>query len=181
MTVQENKIVYKYLKETPVLSVHRNVSSKGALMEVVEELMQKIPQELIAGDAFCIFQFITSLQEGFDVEVCVPVTHMIEVSETTAKIIPSKDVLSLVCNQRHGDFSGSIQHLFRFANQHGLISDEFYREAYINTGVEESDVVEIQFVIHPWTELLAKNLESELGKQAMDQVMQGYESLKVFS
>ena len=72
MSLQELGIEHKKLKETLVAAVRFNLKERKEMHTVLEKLTQEIPEETIVGPAFCIFQFVTSVKEGFEVAVRHP-------------------------------------------------------------------------------------------------------------
>ena len=174
-------IEHKRLKDTLVATARFNLRDREALRPALIELRQHVPGEYIAGPAFCIFQFVTSVTEGFDAEVGFPVTQAIEGGAVETRILPGMEVLSLIHRGPVEALGESYRRLYGYASEHGLISDEFCREVYLDSGAEGGGEIEVQFVIHKWDELLAMNLGRVLGEEAARQVMRGSEGLTVES
>ena len=112
----------------------------------------------------------------YDAEVGFPVSKTVRKGNVTTRTLPGMDVLSLVHGGSLEDLGKSYGTLYAYAYEHGLISDEFCREVYLDSDGEGSGI-EIQFVVHNWAELLAENLARVLGVKEKDQVMRGADEL----
>ncbi len=192
-------IVYKTIEESLVATVRRTVEQRAEIKDILDELTQEVPGETIAGAPFCIFQFVTSVKEGYDVEIGFPVTQKVETDTLKSRVLPAMDVLSIVHRDSPEKLGETYGKLYGYAEEHGIISDEFCREVYpfdaaqgrpfdaaqgrpfdaaqgrLDTGVE------IQFVIHRWNDRLAKNLDRVLGQEVKQVVMQGSDRLGIES
>ncbi len=175
----KSEIEHKWLEETLVATTRLNLKRREELEPLLDELARHIPEEYIAGPAFCIFYFVSSVTEGYDAEIGFPVTRAVETDMVTTRTLPEMEVLSL------RDSSENLQEtygkLYGYAAEHGIISDEFCREVYSNANDEGKREVELQFVVHNWNELLAQNSERVLGEEAKRQIVQGSEELTVDS
>lgn len=89
-------IVHKKLEESLVTTVQLTVKQRDEIKDVLDELAQEVPGETIAGAPFCIFQFVTSVKEGYDVEIGFPVTQKVEMGTLKSRVLPAMDVLSIV-------------------------------------------------------------------------------------
>lgn len=171
MTLKELRFEHKKLGEKLIASIRVNLKERKELHAILDELTQNIPSGQILGTAFCIFQFVTSVKEGYDVEVGFPVARVVETNNIKSRILPKMEVLSLVHSGPVKDLRESYKKLYGYASEHGLISDEFSREVYLNSSDPEGDKIELQFVIHNWNRLLGKNLERVLGKKGRREVL----------
>ena len=176
-------IVHKRLEESLVATVRRTVEQRAGIKDVLDELAQEVPGKTIAGAPFCIFQFVTSVKEGYDVEIGFPVTQKVETGILKSRVLPEMDVLSIVHRDSPEELGETYGTLYGYAREHGIISDEFCREVYpfdaaqgrLDTGVE------VQFVIHRWNDRLAENLDRVLGEETKQVVMQGSDELGIES
>jgi effector-binding domain-containing protein len=175
---QENvKVTHKKLEETLVATSRFNPKSRKAIMEALNKVKKHVPDETIAGPGFCIIQFVTSVKEGYDAEIGFPVHQYVERGGVKTRILPGMDVLSLVHRGPLEDLGKSYNKLYSDAYEHGLVSDEFCREVYLDSIKGYGKGIEIQFIIHNWSELLARNLTRVLGAEARQEVMQGSSKL----
>jgi effector-binding domain-containing protein len=166
---------HKKLKETLVATVRLTLKQRAAIKDVLAELAQEIPGETIAGVPFCIFQFVSSVQDGYDVEAGFPVNQKVETGALKTRVLPAMEVLSIVHRGAPEKLGETYGKLYGYAEEHGIISDEFCREVYLDVGVE------VQFVIHQWTERLAENLGRVLGEETKQVVLQGSDVLGIES
>ncbi|NIM95789.1 MAG: hypothetical protein GTO18_18980 [Anaerolineales bacterium] len=181
MSHEKLEIEHKELKDTLVATAPLNPKNREELFMALSELEKHVPEEHIAGPAFGIFQFITSIKEGFDVEVGYPVTQPVEQGVIKTRILPGMEVLSYIHRGNIKDIGESYGRLYGYASEHGLISDEFCREVYLLLDAEGVSEIEIQFVIHRWSQLLATNLTKVLGEDVEQQVMRGNDELTIES
>ena len=177
MSLRELGIEYKRLDSTLVATTRLNLKERQDLHRVLKELTQSILQEYIAGPAFCIFQFVASVTEGADVEVGFPVTQAVETDNIRTRILPEMEVLSIIHKGPAERLNESYKSLYSCTSEeHGLISDEFCREIYLDSNNPDGNKIELQFVLHNWNALLDKNLQRVLDETARQQVMQGKNS-----
>ncbi len=168
-------IVHKKLTESLVATVRRAVERRDEIKGMLDELIQEVPGEIVAGAPFCIFYFVTSVTDGNDVEMGFPVIQEIETATLKSKVLPAMDVLSIIHRGAPEELGKTYGELYSYAGEHAIISDEFCREVYLDAEVE------IQFVIHQWNDLLAGNLDRVLGQETKQVVIQGSDELSIES
>jgi len=174
MSLQALGIEYKQLTQTRAATMRVTLKSRQELPARLNELAGHIPQTHIAGPPFCIIQFITSVQDGFDAEIGFPVSAAMEAIETAdtigikTRVFPPLEVLSLTHNRPLDTLRASYGTLYAATAERGLISDEFAREVY-----HDWNKVELQFVLHNWPKLFAAHLERVLGPGASGRLTQG--------
>jgi hypothetical protein len=179
--LKEPKIEYKITDEIPVAMLRTVVKTKQDVLNRLTELRERMPAEAIAGPPFCVFQFISSIQDGFEVDLGFPVHQAAEINGLKIARFPSLQVLTLV---HHGPLQESRKSaglLFRAAAERALISDEFYREIYHDVRDPEQSLIEIHFVLHDWTGRLERNVERVLGRAARQEIMAGCQALTIES
>jgi hypothetical protein len=91
------------------------------------------------------------------------------------------EVLSLTHRGPAQRISETVATLYGRAYQHGLVSDEFMREVYLDSGNPEGQDIEVQFVLHDWTGLLGEHAGRVLGTEAARDVMRGSAALSLES
>lgn len=181
MSQRDLEIEHRRIKDSLVASIRANIRKREDLFPIIDRLHQAVPPAYVAGPAFCIFRFISSFAEGYDAEIGIPVRQAIETTEIKTRSLPSMEVLSLVHKGPLEGLGQSLGQLFGFASEHAIISDEFYREVYLDLDDPDSSAVELQFVIHNWGKLLDQNLGRVLGEEGRRQVMEGSEALRLES
>jgi effector-binding domain-containing protein len=181
MALAEQGFVHKQFDETLVATIRSNIKKRDELPAILDRLTQAVPADCIAGPAFCIYRFISSVPEGFDVEVGFPVTEAVETDEVQTRTLPAMEVLSLVHEGPIGALRESYGKLYGYVSQHALISDEFSREVLLDLDDPEQSRVELQFVLHNWSKLLDRSLGRVLDEAARREVMHGSQDLSVES
>lgn len=174
-------IEHRRTEDSLVATIRANIKKREELFPIIDRLREAVPSAYIAGPAFCIFQFITSFADGFDAEIGIPVRQAVETAEIKTQLLPGMEVLSLVHRGPLEGLGQSLGKLFGFASEHAIISDEFYREVYLDLDDPGSSAVELQFVIHNWGKLLDQNLGRVLDEEGRRQVMEGSEALHLES
>jgi effector-binding domain-containing protein len=172
-SLKEAGIEHKTLDEALVAAQRLQFQNRKELRAMLEEVAQAIPEGLIAGPAFCIFQFVSSVREGFDGKVGFPVHRSFETAEIKSRVLPAMEVLSLVHKGTSDRIRETHATLFGFAYEHALISDEFMREVYLDSDNPEGQEVEVQLVLHDWAGLLGRHLTRVLGDEAAMDIIQG--------
>jgi effector-binding domain-containing protein len=181
MSMKETGIEHKRFEGTLVATTRFVLKDRHDLPEILDGLAQIIPAEAIAGPPFSILQFVSSVTEGYDAEAGFPVTQEIHTGSISTKTLPAMEVLSLVHRGSLDELNKSYGKLYTAAYSHGIISDEFCREVYLNKDDPLGGEIEIQFVVHNWNALLSKNLTRVLGDEGREAVMQDGESLTLES
>ncbi len=176
MSLQELGIQHKQIESELVAFMRFNLKERSEIHVAFKELAQAIPAGNITGAPYCVIQFFSSFTEGFEVEVGFPVRQAFEKDQIHSKSLSGLEVLSLMHSGPPGELRTTKVKLYDFTGEHGLISDEFTREVYPEWE-DASGPVEVQFVIHNWNAIFARNLERVLGKTKRDQVMQAADQL----
>jgi len=177
MSLAELGIEHKTFGDTLIASVRVNVQSRDEIFAIVDQLAQAIPSQYVAGPPFCIFQFISSFESGFDAEIGLPLTQAIQGDGFQTRLLPGLETLSLLHQGPVANLRESSGKLFGYTAEHAHISDEFYREVYLDLSDPENSRIEVQFVIHNWNRLLSENVARVLGDQAQHTVMQDSQAL----
>jgi len=181
MSLQELGIEHKQIAETLAATVCVTLKSRQDLPAIFHDLARQIPKEHVAGAPFCIIQFVTSIQDGYDAEIGFPVSQPVQAGEIKTRVFPPLRVLSLIHTGPIEDMRATYRKLYGFTEAQGLISDEFTREVYPDWDRPEWNKIELQYVLHDWSQLFSVNLERVLGQEASRQVLQGVEPLTIES
>jgi effector-binding domain-containing protein len=179
MSLKELGIEHQQFGETLIATTRLTIQKRAELLAVLERLAQDVPGEVIAGPAFAIFHFVSSVKDGSDVEVGFPVNRAVETAQVKTRLLPALEVLSL----RHAGpletLRESYAKLYGYTSAHGLISDELGREVYLDLRDPENCVVDLQFVVHNWNALLARNLPRVVGADGRAAVMEGSDAIGI--
>jgi len=180
MSLKELGIEYKKVKATLVAYIQFNLKERTDIQDMLQELAGAIPEGGIAGAPYVNIQYFSSYTEGFEAETGFPVTGDVESGRVRSKISSALEVLALAYTDPPESLRETKIKLHQFSSQHALISDEFTRKVYLDWQ-NPNGPIEIQFVIHNWNAIFARDLERVLGKAERDTVMQGAEALHVES
>jgi effector-binding domain-containing protein len=179
MSLAESGIEYRQYDETLVATTRLTIKTRAELPAVLGRLAGEVPADAIAGPAFAIFYFVSSVEAGSDVEVGFPVTRAVETPQVHTRRLPALEVLSLRHTGALEALRESHAKLYGTASARGVISDEFCREVYLDLHNTANCELEIHFVVHNWTELLARHLERVVGAAGREAVMQGSSAIGV--
>jgi effector-binding domain-containing protein len=181
MPLKGSGIKHKQYDETPIATTRLAIQNRAELPAALEQVARVVPGDAIAGPALAIFHFITSVADGSDVEVGFPVTRRVEAGQVRTRLLPPLEVLSLRHTGALETLRESYAKLYGHASAHGIISDEFCRELYLDLRDPANCEVEVQFVVHNWNALLGRNLERVVGAAGSEAVMQGSHAIDVES
>ena len=179
MSLKELGIEHRQFDDTLIATTRLTIQKRAELPAVLERLVQDVPGKVIAGPAFAIFHFVSSVADGSDVEIGFPVSRAVETAQVKTRLLPALEVLSLRHTGSLETLRESYAKLFGYASAHGIISDELCREVYLDLRDTADCEVEVQFVVHDWNALLARNLERVVGAAGWETVMQGSDAIGV--
>jgi effector-binding domain-containing protein len=181
MSLQEAGIEHKSLGATLVATARCEFHNRSELRTILADVARAVPSECVVGPAFCIFQFVTSVRDGFDGEAGWPVSRPVESAEVHSRVLPGTEVLSLTHHGPVERIRETVATLYSRGYQHGLVSDEFMREVYLDSDNPEGHEIEVQFVVHDWIGLLGQHACRVLGAEASREVMRGSGTLSLES
>lgn len=179
MSLQEAGIEHKSLADTWVATTRGQFRNRRELHAILADVARAIPADAIAGPAFCIYLWVSSVTDGDEGDVGFPVSRAVETDEVHSRILPAMEVLSLTHHGPAERIQETLVTLFRRAAQHGLISDEFMREVYLDADNPEGNEIEIQFVLHDWAGLLGRHVRRVLGDEVGRDAMRGSDGLSL--
>jgi len=179
MSLSELGIEHRHYGDTLIATKRLAIQARAELPVVLQQLAQEAPGDAIAGPAFAILHFITSVKDGSDVEVGFTVSRRVETAQLHTQLLPPLEVLTLRHTGSLDTLRESYGKLYGNAYAHGVISDEFCRELYLDLRDAAHCEIELQFVVHNWNALLAQNLERVLGAAGREAVMQGSNAIGV--
>jgi effector-binding domain-containing protein len=172
MSLKELGIEHRQFGDTLIATTRFALQKREELPAALERLAQDVPSEFIVGPAFGIFHFITSVEDGSDVEIGFPVSQAVETAQVKTRLLPALQVLSLRHRGPLETLQESYSKLYGQASARGIISDEFCRELYLDLRNLADCEIEVQLVIHDWNRLLGQNLERVLGAEIGQKLMQ---------
>lgn len=176
MSYQEEGIEYRHYGEMLVATKRLMVTARGDLPAVIDEVAREVPDEAIAGPAFAFFYPISSIG-GYDVEVGLPVSRAVETGQVHTRRLPPLEVLAMRHSGPLDTLRQSFARLYGKVYARGVISDEFYREVYLDLHDPAQSEIEIHFVVHNWHALLSRHAERVLGTAGREVVMRCGEAI----
>jgi effector-binding domain-containing protein len=173
MSFTESGIEHRQYGEALVATTRLTIKTRAELPATIERVAAEVPGEVTVGPAFVIFHFISSVEEGSDVEVGFPVSRAVETARVKTRRLPALEVLSLRHTGALETLRESYAKLYGSASAHGVISDEFCREVYLDLHDPADCEIEVHFIVHNWNALLVQSLECVVGPEGREIVMQG--------
>jgi hypothetical protein len=180
MVMRDLGITYKRLGPQLVAFLRFNLKDREEILAAIQELINALPTELIAGNPYCQIQYFSSYPEGYETEVGFPITSDFKSGRIQSKTSLPMEVLSMQHQGPQDTLRETKLILNRFTREHALISDEFTREVYPDWQNPLGEI-EVQFVIHNWNSLLDSHLERVLGREKRARVLEGKSSINLES
>ncbi|MBN1297853.1 hypothetical protein JXA80_13840 [bacterium] len=149
------------------------VLTRAEIRGILSGLIAGIPEKSITGPPFCIFNFITSVQKGYDITLGVPVRSDSDCGVEMPVMMPEMEILSRVHRGEPEKLRETAAAVFGYADRLGVISDEFYREVYLDETHPDGPGIEVQFVVHNWSRKLTQAIDTVLGASVREWLMQG--------
>nr|KXH70762.1 MAG: hypothetical protein AM325_00080 [Candidatus Thorarchaeota archaeon SMTZ1-45] len=177
----EEKVVHKVLDET-LVAQNRIHGSVADLPEVFTSL-NAVAGNLVAGNPIVIHHWGVSDSDGHDMDVCLPIKEEIEGNELTSVKLPRKDAMTMIHRGPYSEINHSYSRVSRHTYERGHPIAESTREVYYNLDIEhpENTVIEIQAILHDWTERYMAKLEAVLGLEAKDEILAPISKLSIDS
>jgi len=169
-------ILRKQVESRLVAYIRFNLKERTDIRKTMQELALAIPAGCVDGAPYVNIQYFSSYTEGYEAEAGFPVGRAVESGRVKSKLSPALEVLAITHRGSPDTLRETKLKMRQFTSQHALISDEFSREVYLDWQNPQGPV-EVQFVIHNWNEILARNTERVLGLGGCATVMQGVEEL----
>jgi len=181
MLMESSKLGIDYSVHAPqlVASVRTTIQTRKEVFSKIQDVITLIPDKLICGKPFCIFYWVTTLAEGSDVEIGLPVSEKFDSVELEFRTLPKFEAFSINHKRAVEDVGKVYGKLFQYANKFGFPSQEFGREVYHNFDDEDSREIMVQFILHPWNKLLVENMDKVLGAELQQKITEGMEALEI--
>ena len=163
-----------------VASIRTSVTDRIEILIKIQEFLKLIPKELIQGDPFCFFYYVTTVSEGLDVEYGVPILKEFPSNEVRFRTVPKMESFSIAHRGRLEELGKAYDIVFKYAYKYGYPSQEFSREVYTSISEqEEENEIDVQFIIHPWNSLIVDNMIRELGTKQQGEIMKGLQAIEI--
>lgn len=168
---------YRILPAHIAAFTRRAIKGRTEIRPIIAEIAARIPVDRRAGPPFCHFNYITDVEDAFDVDIGFPVTGVVEGEGIECRPVPE---MAVVTRLHEGSLEGlraCYRELHAFTGDRALISDEFGREIYPRWNEPDDETVEVQFVRHRWEDLLAARAERAFGAQAAAELLAGRDAI----
>jgi effector-binding domain-containing protein len=121
-------IKFQKFPETYIASIRTVIQKRSQIKEYIHNLKGSINPSKVAGPAFSFTYYVTSVADGDDVEICVPIKSKIASEQFSTRLLPPLEVLRLVHHGPIKNLGISYQKLYQYGRENWYISDEFGRE-----------------------------------------------------
>jgi hypothetical protein len=107
-------------------------------------------------------------------DVCLPTSKPVVGDEIKTVLLPAREAMTLTHRGSYENIGKTYQKVFAHTYERGHPIAESTREVFINLDSQkpESTLVEVQTVLHNWKERLSEGLESVLGKELKESIME---------
>jgi effector-binding domain-containing protein len=178
----QSEVSYLALEEIQVaqIRIHGSISD---LPEVFSKL-NGIVGELRTGSPVVVHHWGVSSSDGLhDMDICVPITEKIEGEGITTTTLPAKGAMTMMHRGPYSEIGSSYTKVTRHTYERGHPIAESTREVYhhFDTDNPEDTVVEIQAILHDWTQRFTTKLETVLGSKAREEILKPMSTLEIDS
>jgi effector-binding domain-containing protein len=171
MQSNEESVQHKVLKETLVaqIRIHGKVSD---LSDVFSKL-NAIAGEYANGPPTVIHHWGVSDEHGHDMDVCLPLKKSLKGEGYSSTILPMNDAMTIIHRGPYSEIGTAYTKTSRHTYERGHPIAESTREVYHHwdTNSPEDTVIEIQTILHDWTDRFSSKLETVLGSEIRDEVL----------
>ncbi len=169
----ENPIEHKKIDETRVSYIRTSIKTRDDISDIVDRIISQIPKEIITGPAYGRTIWVSSVprEDGFDMEIGIPVSEVFETEEIKSRILKEREVLSILHEGPIEKKNDTFKVLLDYIREKSIISDEFMIEIYADNNNPKGEKVEIQFIIHNWQALFEEHTERVLGSKTKKEII----------
>jgi len=171
------KVTHKKIDEVLVALIRIH----GKYSDIPETLrkVQKICGQKIAGPPIIIHHWLVQNSAGHDMDVCVPISEPIESDIVKVAVLEKCEAMTLIHRGPYEEIGETYREVTKETYAHGLPIAESGREVVINLNSDnpKENIIEIQEVLHDWQHLFAENLESWLGTEDSQEIMECYDGI----
>jgi len=171
------EIAHKILDEILVLSTRLVIQDREEVHPVLDGIGRESEGSVI-GPPFAVFYWDTGV-EGVEVEVGFPVSRPVETAVATTRNLEEVEAYTLMHVGPYEELRQSYGRLYTQLYARGIPASLVSREIFFkhNARNPESNVTEVQVLIHDWDRRLARAVDEVLGVDARMHVMMGSEML----
>ncbi|MFW9794379.1 MAG: hypothetical protein ACFFEE_08760 [Candidatus Thorarchaeota archaeon] len=164
-------VVHKLLDEVQVaqIRIHGNVSDLPDIFSKLNNLVGKNA----TGSPIVIHHWGVSDEKGHDMDVCLPISKEVQEERIVTTILPVRNAMTMIHKDPYNRIGDSYSKITKYTYERGHPIAESTREVFHNFDPNhpEATVVEIQAILHDWTERFTTKLESVLGSKAKEEIL----------
>ncbi len=164
-------------EETLYACIRFTMTDYSQVLHRLEQVKSEVPESAVTGPPVLIRHYVSSVKKGTLVELGLPVNRICRTDIVLTRTINRVECLSLNSACSLEKLSSSYGTLFHYADEKGIISDEYGIEILHETGNIASCTIEARLVIHPWENLFRRNLVETLGEKEANRIFKSWESL----
>ncbi|MFW9787580.1 MAG: DUF6144 family protein [Candidatus Thorarchaeota archaeon] len=181
MQEKEENVVYKFIE--PVLVAQIRIHGYSSDLPVAFSKLQELVRNLVIGSPIVVHHWGVNDEHGHDMDVCVPIKKQVEERGVMITTLPAKDAMTMIHKGPYSDIGPSYSKISSHTYERGHPIAESSREIYHHLDVNhpEDTIIEIQTILHDWTQRYSAKLESVLGKTIKEEVLAPLNGLDVDS
>ena len=167
----EEQVVHKILDEVLVAQT-RSHGTVGDLAAVFYRL-HSIVGDAAAGNPIVIHHWGVSDENGHDMDVCLPLKKEVSGEGITVTRLPKEDAMTILHRGPYSEIGPSYRKTTRHTYERGHPIAESTREVYHHWDVDnpEDSIIEVQEILHDWTDRFSTKLEEVLGPDGKEEVL----------
>jgi effector-binding domain-containing protein len=173
MQMQDHNVsvLYKSLKPTLVAKIR--IHGKTSDLPEAFAKLKAGTGDLATGSPIVIHHWGVSDANGHDMDVCLPISEHLADEGITITTLPIKDAMTLTHKGPYSEIGSSYKKISKHTYERGHPIAESTREVYhqLNMDNPEETVIEIQTVLHDWTQRYASKLETVMGAEVKEKVL----------
>ncbi len=179
MQSNEKSVEHKVLEETLVaqIRIHGKVSD---LQDVFTKLIS-IAGDSAAGSPIVVHHWGVSDEDGHDMDVCLPLKKKVEGDDITITYLPVKHAMTTMHRGLYSEIGAAYTRVSRHTYERGHPIAESTREAYHHwdTNNPKDTVIEIQTILHDWTDRFSSKLDTVLGSEIREEILAPMSNLNI--
>ncbi len=174
----DTPIVYKRLEPIPIAFIKTRIDTRAEIPPLFDRLRLICGDPSDTGYPMVIFHG-GAVKDGYLIEAAFPVTRPVETGEVHTRTLEAVPALTILHHGAHQTIRETMLKLYDYLGKHAWTTSLFRREIYrvLDPANPESNVTEVQIVLHEWDCLFAEGAEKALGSAARQHLMQGIESI----
>ncbi|MFW9807314.1 MAG: DUF6144 family protein [Candidatus Thorarchaeota archaeon] len=175
----EEKVVYKSLAPILVAQIRIHGTIKD-LPQAFSKLESTIGNFAI-GSPIVIHHWGVSDKGGHDMDVCFPISEPVKYDNIAITTLPGKDAMTMIHRGPYSDIGTSYSEISKHTYERGHPIAESTREIYHQFSLDnpEVTVIEIQTILHNWTQRYTSKIETVLGMEAKGKILAPLNSLDI--